>query len=231
MTEHTPEPSPSRDPPARTRRGVLRRGAAAGLGIAGLGAVGLGGTATGQETGQETANGGDGDGQGTPTDADTGTPETSITTQAAIRDPEEIDQGVGGFWIHLAEQLEPYEASVADRCAAITWSDLEAMAFDATLIDRQAEPEQLQITVFLHDAVEVRGGELFIVNEVDECDGEFLAVELERIGAPEIQVGPRATDLGGGAPTTEGEGPEFGALAALGGLVGGDWLARRRGDE
>lgn len=199
-----------------------------GLGVAGLGAFGLGGTAAGQET---ATDGGDDDTDGTLTGGDAGTPDTPITTQAAIREPEEIDQELLGFWVHLARELDPYEASVADRCPAVPWPDREGMAFDAMLIDRQAEPEQLQITVFLHEAVDVGPGDLYVVNGSEECEGEYMALALEQIGAPNIQVGPRATDLGGGAPTTEGDGPGMGALAGLAGLLGGGWLARRRHEE
>jgi hypothetical protein len=168
---------------------------------------------------------------------ETETPDSAITTVAAVRDQEEFDQELTGFWIHMAAQLEPYEASVADQCAEIPWSDQEAMAFDAQLIDRQAEPRQSRVTVFLHDAVEVNSGDLFIVNEVTACEGPYTVLRLEQIGADAIGVGPSneanspTADGGGGVEPTGESGPGLGVLGTVAALLGGGWLAGRASDD
>lgn len=148
------------DVPRYARRTVLRSGAAAiGLGVGGVAA------------GQETTNSG-----------------SNITTLGVTLEQEQFGQGIRGFWIHVGGEVDPIQASVADQCDIVDWNDRETRAYDATLVDRTADPEQARITLYLHARVDLDPGTLFIVNDVVPCRSGYVGVSLEQIGADRIQV-------------------------------------------
>lgn len=222
----TREPDSSSDgQPAPSRRQVLRRtGAALGAGAAATATAGAqqNDTAGGPETETETgAPGPEGDGD-------------PLVNGVIIEQPE-YDQPITGFWIHLAEEIDPRVASVDDECDYVSWANDEQRAYDALLIDRTADPQQQPITLYLHERVDVMSGGLYIVNTVHPCQSGYLGVELERVGADLVTLWaddlgtatPREEGGGGGVdPGTPETGPGFGLLGGVAGLAGLGWLLR-----
>ncbi len=190
-----------------SRRAVLRSAAA------GVGAVGTAGVAAGH---QETDGGGAQGGQ----------------RRAVIPEQQQYDQTVTGFFVHIGPGVDPLESSVADNCDFVDWTDDETLAYDAQLIDRKADPEQTQITLYLNDRVDVEPGLLFIVNDREQCESGYLGLYLEPVGINLAQLrsrdftpSPEGGDGGGGLGAA---GPGLGVASGLAGLLGGGWLYGRR---
>jgi len=189
-----------------SRRAVLRS-------VAGVGAVGTVGLAAGQ-------TGTDGGTQGGQ-------------QKAVIPEQQQYGQSVTGFFVHIGPEVDPTEASVSDQCDFVDWADDETLAYDAQLIDRKAEPQQTQITLYLHERVEVEPGMLFIVNDREQCESGYLGIYLEQTGVNLAQLRsrdftPNPENQGGGSLGAAG--PGMGVLGGLAGLLGGGWLLGRRGD-
>lgn len=167
------------------------------------------------------------------------TPENRVTTMSVTPEQEDVAGDMVGMWIHLGPETDPIQASIADECDIVDWGDEDTIAYDVQLIDRAAEPQERSITLYLPRRVEVGQGDLFIVNDEVPCESGYVGLELEQIGARNIDVGldGGATtvddgDGGGGAPApSDGIGPGFGPLAAAGGLLGAGWLFGRGDDE
>ncbi|WP_262179485.1 hypothetical protein [Haloarcula laminariae] len=190
-----------------SRRAVLRSVAV------GAGALGTAGLAAGQT---ETDGGGDQGGQ----------------QRAVIPEQQQYDQTVTGFFIHIGPGVDPTEAGVADQCDFVDWADDETLAYDAQLIDRKADPEQTQITLYLHERVEVEPGALFIINNREQCRSGYLGIYLEPVGINLAQLrsrdftpNPETQDGGGGVGAA---GPGMGVASGLAGLLGTGWLLGRR---
>lgn len=205
----TGPPTSDRASGALTRRGLLRR-AGAGVGVAATSGVGL---ATGQET-------------------------PSLTTRGIVQEQEVYEQDVTGFWIHLAEELDPAPSGISNYCGFPDWTEEGSNAYDAQMIDRTADPEQQQIAIYLQEATDVAPGALFIVNESQSCEEGYVGLELERVGADLAAVWAQepgtqtpASDGGGAQPATGETGPGFGVVSGLAGLAGLGWLLGRERSE
>ncbi|MBX0286970.1 hypothetical protein [Haloarcula salinisoli] len=189
------------------RRAVLQS-------VAGIGAVGTAGVAAGQT---ETGGGSQGGQQ-----------------KAVIPEQQQYGQSVTGFFVHIGPGVDPTEASVADQCDFVDWSNDETLAYDAQLIDREADPEQTQITLYLDDRVDVEPGMLFIINDREQCESGYLGIYLEQTGVNLAQLrsrdftpNPENQGDGGGVGAA---GPGVGVASGLAGLLGGGWLyGQRRG--
>jgi len=92
----------------------------------------------------------------------------------------------------------------------VDWADDETLAYDAQLIDRKSEPQQTQITLYLHERVEVEPGMLFIINDREQCESGYLGIYLEQIGVTLAQL--RSRDF---TPNPENQGGG-GSLGAAG---------------
>jgi len=172
----------------------------------------------------------------------TGTDEESRAsiTRGVIPEQQRYDNTVTGFFIHLAGEVDPIEASVSNQCDFVDWDNDATAAYDARLIDRKAEPESQQVTLYLNDATEVGAGDLFIINDREQCESAYLGIELERTGVNLAQL--RARDFtpqmgdggGGGEANADGtdasgaSGPGLGVLSGVAGLLGAGWLAGRQ---
>lgn len=197
------------------RRTVLRSVAA------GLGTAGTAGVASAQA--------------GTATEADG----QVGMRRAVILEQPNYDQTVTGFFVQFGAEIDPIESSVDDDCEYVSWGDDETLAYDARLIDRTADPETQQITVYLHASIagDIEPGMLFIVNDRQQCESGYLGVELEHVGINLAQL--RSRDFtptepeGAGGGDEDGGigagGPGLGVLSGLAGLCGAGWLAGRRG--
>ncbi len=201
---------------AYSRRTVLRTGGAL------VGAAATGGVAAAQN---ETGDGG-------------ATTETRVTTTAVTPEQEGVEGDLTGMWIHVGPQADPIQTSIADACDIVDWGDEDTIAYDVQLIDRRADPVERSIELYLPRRVEVGSGDLFIINDMVPCESGYVGLELEQIGARDIDAG---VDAGGGLTETEfteqgggplGQvGPGFGWLAGAAGLLGGGWLLSQRDGE
>jgi hypothetical protein len=210
---------------ACSRRTVLRTGGAA------VGALATGGVAAAQnETTEETAT------NGTPGD-ETASP-SPIITMAVTLEQEDVEGDLTGMWIHVSRPVEPVQASIADQCDVVDWGDQDTLTYDATLIDRRNDDYQQPIQIYFPRSAEVGGGDLFIVNDTTPCESGYIGVELEQIGARNVDAGTKPgegitetgteTDVAGGAQEpSDSAGPGFGLPAAAAGLLGGGWLLNR----
>ncbi|MDS0260435.1 hypothetical protein NDI56_13605 [Haloarcula sp. S1CR25-12] len=180
---------------------------------AGAGAVGTVGVVAGQEG---TDGGGPQGGQ----------------RRAVIPEQQQYDQTVTGFFIHIGPGVDPTEASVADNCEFVDWTNDETLAYDARLIDRKADPEETRITLYLNDRVAVEPGMLFIINDREQCQSGYLGIYLEPVGIDLAQL--RSRDFtpspagGGGGGGVGAAGPGLGIASGLAGLLGAGWLFGRR---
>ena len=152
--------------------------------------------------------------------------------RAVIPEQQQYDQTVTGFFLHIGPGVDPIESSVADQCDFVDWSDDETLAYDAQLIDRKADPEQTQITLYLHERVDVEPGALFIINDREQCPSGYLGIYLEPVGVNLAQLrsrdftpNPENQDDGGGI---DAAGPGMGVASGLAGLLGTGWLLNRR---
>jgi len=208
---------------AYSRRAILRSGGAA------VGTVATCGVAAAQN---ETTTDGTEDGE-------TASP-SPIITMAVTPEQEDVEGGLTGTWIHIGRPVEPVQASIADQCDVVDWGDEDTLTYDATLIDRRNDQYRQPIQIYLPRRAEVGGGDLFIVNDEVPCESGYVGIELEQIGARNVDAGTKPgegitetgadtdTAAGGGAQEpSDGAGPGFGWIAGAAGLLGGGWLLRR----
>ena len=213
---------------ACSRRTVLRAGGAA------VGTVATAGVA-GAQNGTETNGTATGE---TPTDG--GETESRITTMAVTLEQEDIQSDLVGMWIHISRPVEPVQASVADQCDVVDWGNQDTLTYDAKLIDRRNEVYEQSIQIYLPRRAEVGGGDLVIINDEVSCQSGYVGIELEQIGARNVDAGIKpgegltetgaetgAEAAGGAQEPTGGAGPGFGLLAAVGGLLGAGRLLKR----
>jgi PGF-CTERM protein len=203
-----------------TRRETLRAGAAA------VGAAVTVGVASGTQ--EET------------TETDEGTQTVGEVEEGRVRavipEQQQYDQTVTGFWIHIGPEVDPVESSVDDDCEFVDWSDEETLAYDAFLIDRSAEPNEQQITLYLHERFDIEAGTLFIVNNQTQCQSGYLGITIEQVGmdiaALRRREGATPTgdqaEAGGEGDGAAADGPGFGVVSSLAGVAGAGWLLRRR---
>lgn len=157
-----------------------------------------------------------------------------VTAHGILPVRGEIDQELTGFFLHLGGQIDPEVSTVDDFCQNVDWTEGDILAYDARLIDRTAEPEVSEVVLYLSQQVPVRPGLLFIVNRVDQCSDNYLALELSRIGVTDIESLPsEQTPAATSTPTdsSNGFGDGFGPAAALASLLGGGWLLNRNRDR
>lgn len=169
---------------------------------------------------------------------DTPTP-SPITTMAVTLEQEDVQGSLTGMWIHVARPVEPVQAAISDECDVVDWGDQDTFTYDAMLIDRRNEVYQQPIQIYLPRSAEVGGGDLFIINDEVPCRSGYIGVELEQIGARNVDAGIKpgegltetdvteAGNAGGTEEASTGVGPGFGLFAAVGGLLGGGWLLGR----
>lgn len=222
-----------RDEHLWTRRKTLRAGAAV------VGAARAVGIASGtQEGANET--------EATTTETDEGTETVGELEEGRVRavipEQQQYDQQVTGFWIHIGQEVDPIEAGVDDECEFVDWSNEETLAYDAFLIDRSAEPNEQQITLYLHERFDVEAGTLFIINDRTQCQSGYLGITIEQVGMDIAAIRRRdgATPTGGqggtdgqgdgGGDGAASNGPGFGVPSGLAGAAGAGWLLRRRRD-
>jgi|AntDeeMinimDraft_4_1070355.scaffolds.fasta_scaffold00216_15 hypothetical protein len=210
---------------AYSRRTVLQVGGAA------VGSVATSGLATAQNetTGDET------EASETP---------SRVTTTGVTLEQENVEGDLVGMWIHVGRPVEPVQASIADQCDIVDWGDEDTLTYDVTLFDRRADPYEQQTQLYLPRRAEVGGGDLFIINGQTPCESGYVGVELEQIGARNVDAGTKPgggiTETGAGANTAAGggaqepsggAGPGFGWIAGAAGLLGGGWFVNRGGEE
>ncbi|MCU4801849.1 hypothetical protein OB920_15830 [Halobacteria archaeon HArc-gm2] len=165
-----------------------------------------------------------------------------VTTTGVTLEQENIEGDLVGMWIHVGRPVEPIQASIADQCDVVDWGDEDTLTYDVTLFDRRADQYEQRTQLYLPRRAEIGGGDLFIVNDEIPCESGYVAVELEQIGARNVDAGTKpgegitetgaGTEAGGAAQgPSGGAGPGFGLFAAAGGLLGGGWLLNRGGEE
>lgn len=152
-----------------------------------------------------------------------GSANAQLTEEAIIPVQDDYEQGLTGFFVHVGQTTDPMDANASDFCEFTSWPDDEILAFDARLIDRTAEPEEAEITLYLNDEVPVAPGTLFVVNDAQQCDDNYVGLQLERLGVEEVGDVAESTPT----ETTNGFGDGPGPLAALAGLLGAGWLLGR----
>lgn len=112
--------------------------------------------------------------------------ESGITAPAAIVRPDgvEQDQSLTGFFIHVSDRINPLQAQVSERCGSIDWDPQSTLQYDAVLINRQEERHtSYQTPLYVPGRINLRGGELFVVNTEEPCPSGYVGLEIEQIGA------------------------------------------------
>jgi hypothetical protein len=139
----------------------------------------------------------------------------------------------GGYFLHVGEQTTADEGvDEFDDCEFDSWPPASMATFDARLIDRLEDRHREQGTqMFVPSGADVDTGTLWVVNRTITCPGEYVGLEVERIGSGFVvgneSAGDGATETGPNAPL-----PGFGPLAALAAVVAGGYaLARRAAEE
>lgn len=220
---------------AYSRRTVLRTGGAA------VGTLAASGVAAAQnETGTDEAGTDETTADGTEASE---TP-SRVTTTAVTLEQEDVQGDLVGMWIHVGSPVEPVQASIADQCDVVDWGDEDTLTYDVTLFDRRADPYEQRTQLYLPRRTEIGGGDLFIINDEVSCESGYVAVELEQIGARNVDAGTKPgggitetgagtdTAAGGGAQEPSGgAGPGFGWIGGVAGLFGGGWLLNRSGED
>lgn len=138
------------------------------------------------------------------------------------------DENLVGYFVHVdGDASVGTDPSDVDGCGFESWSPTELVAYDARLLDRlDQEHREKKTKVHVAANAEINTGTLWIVNRQVSCPDRQVGLEVEQIGAAvDLPESETATDV----TATDGSGPAFGPLAALGGLLaGGAGLARRR---
>lgn len=152
-----------------------------------------------------------------------------ITTDAVIVEQDEFEQNLLGFWIHIQGEVSANDAAaIDDDCEAVDWSNDETVGYDAKLIDRTADPQSATITLYLNERVEITPGDLFIINNRQQCRSGYVGIQIERISAnPGVSADSTAAD----ETPASGDGAGFGAISALAGALGAGWLLNRRRED
>lgn len=110
--------------------------------------------------------------------------ESGITAQAAIVRPDGVEQSLAGFFVHVSDRVNPLQAQVSDQCGAVDWDPQATLQYDSTLINRQEERHtSYQVPLYVPDRIDLRGGELFVVNNEQPCQSAYVGLQLEQIGA------------------------------------------------
>lgn len=194
------------------RRTFLRR--TAGVGAA---AVGVGAAAVGGARGQEGT---------VTTTADAREDEDTVTTKGAIPAdaPTFENADYTGMFIHVGGVNQNASTRDVSGCSFVSGDDA-VVAYEATLIDRVAEnhPQARTLLFARVDDDTVAHGKLFIINRQWSCRNDQVQVQLEEVGAANVPTG--------GGTETATRLPGLGAVATVGGLLGGGELLRRRGSE
>lgn len=204
------------------RRTFLRR--TAGVGAA---AVGVGAVTVGDARGQE------GTATGTEADEEKG---TVVTRGAFAADAPTLgNPDYAGLFVHVAGVNQDASTRDVSGCPFVG-SDDAVVAYDVTVIDREsADTPQGDTLLFAEvndDTVEY--GKLFIVTGQQPCGSGHVQVQLEEVGAANIRTGTARVGMNDGDETERGTAtrlPGLGVVAAVGGLLGGGELLRRRGSE
>lgn len=78
----------------------------------------------------------------------------------------------------------------AEKCGTVDWNPRETLQYDAALINRQEERHtSYTVPLYVPDKINLRGGELFIINDAEPRPSGYVGLEIEQIGA-EFVVGP-----------------------------------------
>lgn len=137
------------------------------------------------------------------------------------------DGDLVGYFVHLGGDAGvDTDPSDVDGCGFESWSPTELSAYDARLLDRlDQEHRETETKVHVAGNADVDTGTLWIVNRQVSCPDDHVGLEVEQVGAA-VNV---STEESGDSTATEGSGPGFGPLAALGGVVasGVGWARRR----
>lgn len=156
--------------------------------------------------------------------------ETGIFTEAAIPDSAPTFDGDGyvGLFVHVSGPGEDKPSQGVDSCSFA--GDGTLVTWDAVLVDKTGESAQESTTLHAKQGAEgLQGGSLFVVNDQQDCGDGFVQVSLEKVGASKVDYeGTTSTDGEDGEGTVDV--PGFGPVAALAGVLGAGWLAKRRGD-
>lgn len=212
-----------------SRRRLLRT---TGAGIAGL-------TATSTLAGAQEDND---SGNGSGTQSDDGS--LRIQTRGIMPETGRVtkDSDYTGFLVQLTNRLEDTQVASGDlQCSFANWSPENTTVYETQLIDRvDQETESIASVIYLPSDVDLRSGDVLIINKQHNCSGAYIGVRLENIlasdrtrGYVEAGLAQNGSALDGGqSPGSSGAfGPGFGPLAAVGGLAGGAYALARRGDD
>ncbi|MFB6083367.1 MAG: hypothetical protein ABEJ94_03885 [Halorientalis sp.] len=162
-----------------------------------------------------------------------------ITTRAAIpAADEEYDAGnLPGYFVHVYPNPNPVQAPLSEECAYANWPRDRTMTYEVLVIDRAGtEQFSTKTRLYVPQSRDIPRGGLFVINDVHECAGSYIGIELEQLSADATvkadlgNVGAEST-ASSPARTTDGDGAGLGILAALSGLAGLGALAHRHGDD
>ncbi|MFB6163691.1 MAG: hypothetical protein ABEJ31_00875 [Haloarculaceae archaeon] len=109
-------------------------------------------------------------------------PDYTITTKALIPMPQQYTHSqLPGIFVHLAAELDPLQAQVADRCGYGDWPPGQTRAYDARLIDVKDESTAVSTTLYVPDRRDLDGGELYVINDVERCPSGYVGLQIEQI--------------------------------------------------
>lgn len=199
----------SRNTGARTRRGFL---STVGVGLAGTGLVA--GTAAGQN---ETQNG-----------TQTGTAQDDVNQErlkrrVVIPEDERFEDYNQDKFLHVIKSTDvTIDRKEFEQCNFASWSPESTTAYRTQIIDTvQDNPQPVETNAFVNQNISpLPAGSLYVIDTEKQCPGRYLGLEIEFLSGdvPESVTGAEATE----SPTqTNGNGPGFGVLAALGALGSG----------
>lgn len=155
---------------------------------------------------------------------------TGVFTEAAIPDsaPTFDRDDYVGLFVHISGPGADKSSQGVDSCSFA--GDGTLVTWDAVLVDKTGESAKESTTLHAKQGAEgLQGGRLFVVDEQQGCGDGFVQVSLEQVGASKVDYkGTTSTDGEGGEGDIDA--PGFGPVAALAGVLGAGWLAKRRGD-
>lgn len=142
--------------------------------------------------------------------------ESEVTTNVAVQNtaPKFDHPDYLGLFVQITGYDREVETTGVGSCGFLD-ADAEVAGFDAHIIDRISDDNRsAEATVFAADGNDtVSPGKLFVVNDQTQCEGGYVALSLEEIGASSIDVRTTEGNGGTGEPI-----PGFGIGAGLVGL-------------